>query len=100
MSLRRSEFGIRLALGADGGAIRRLVLRQGAVMTVAGLGSGLCAALLGSRFLESILYGVEPTDPPTYLLVAAVLALTTLLACYLPARRAARVDPAEVLRAD
>jgi putative ABC transport system permease protein len=81
------------ARSADGPALRRLVLLQGTATAAAGLNAGLAAAFLGSRFLASILYGIEPSDPPTYFIVAVLLASTALLACYLPARRAARIDP-------
>ena len=99
-SLRRGEFGIRLALGADGANLQRLVLAQGLTIAGLGLAAGLAAATLGSRFLESVLYAVGTTDPVTYGAVALLLTVATLLAGYLPAYRAAGIQPAEVLRGD
>lgn len=99
-SLRRGEFGIRSALGADGRALGRLVLSQGATIAAAGLSLGLGAALWGSRLLESVLFEVTPSDPATYLAVAVLLGATALAASYGPARQAAETDPAEVLRGE
>jgi putative ABC transport system permease protein len=95
---RRLEFGIRLALGADSGRLRYLVLRQ--AMTLAGIGIaiGLGAAFGLTRFLASLLYGVKPTDPLIFASVAILLGLVAFLASYLPARRVLRVDPVTSLR--
>jgi len=95
---RTREIGVRMALGARTGAVASLVLRQGARLTAVGLAVGLAAALAASRLLASQLYGVEPHDPVTFAAMAAILGVLSLLACYLPARRAARIDPAEVLK--
>jgi len=97
---RRRELGIRLALGARAADVRALVLRQGAGLAGGGAALGLAAALLGTRVLRGLLYEITPTDPAT--LIAGTLALVgvALLASYLPARRAARVAPMEVLRHD
>ncbi len=95
---RRREIGIRIALGAGAGEVERMILRQGLWLTAAGLAVGLPGALLLTRFLSSLLYGASPTDPWTYLSVSAVLVGATLLACYLPAKRAAHVDPMVILR--
>jgi putative ABC transport system permease protein len=94
---RTREFGIRMALGARRQDVLRLVLRRGAVLALLGLGIGLAAALGLTRVLQGLLYGVSATDPPTYAALALGLAAVVLLACYLPARRAARVDPVVAL---
>jgi putative ABC transport system permease protein len=92
------ELGVRIALGADRGAVLRLVLRQGMILALLGIGIGLGAALVLTRLIESQLYGVAATDPATFALVAAVLATTALLANLIPAVRAMRMDPAVILR--
>ncbi|HEU6451673.1 MAG TPA: ABC transporter permease [Gemmatimonadaceae bacterium] len=97
---RTREMGIRMALGARPRDVLSLVVRQG--MTLAGLGIalGIVGALAATQLLASMLYGVAPTDPVTFTGVAALLAAVALLACWLPARRAARVDPNVALRAE
>lgn len=97
---RTREMGIRLALGAAPGAVRGLVLREGVRLALAGLVAGLGLALVGARALRSQLYGIGSSDPATYLGLSAVLLLVAVLATYLPARRATRVDPAITLRAE
>ena len=95
---REREIGIRMALGAGGARIVRLVLGQGAVLVGAGTLVGVVAALAGSRTLESLLYGVDANDPLTFLLAPLVLVAVALVACWLPARRATSVDPMRALR--
>ena len=95
---RRHELGIRLALGAPLRSIVALVVRQGAGVCVVGTGIGLALALGAARFLSSLLYGVSPFDPLTFIVVPGVLLAVALLACYLPARDAARLDPLDSLR--
>jgi ABC-type antimicrobial peptide transport system permease subunit len=87
-----------MALGAQGGDVRALFLRHGLALTLAGLVLGTGAALLVTPIMSTLLYGVAPTDPVTYAGVAIVLAAVTLLATYLPARRASRVEPIIALR--
>ena len=89
-----------MALGASPSDARRMVLREGLLMAAAGIAAGLVAALAGGRLLGGLLYGVEATDPLTFVVVPLLLAGVALLASYLPARRATRVDPTTALRAD
>ena len=95
---RRHEIGIRMALGAQQADVLRLILKQGMLLTVCGLALGLVAAYVLSRLMESLLFGVSPTDPLTFALVAVALAVVTLAACLIPARRAMKVDPMIALR--
>ena len=95
---RTREMGIRLALGAAPGAILSMVLREGVLLAVAGIAAGLAAALMLTRYLSSLLYTVRPTDPSVYAAVSALLAAAAMAGCFVPARRATRVDPAVVLR--
>ena len=100
VALRTREFGIRLALGADGRRVIRLVVRRGALLVGAGLTLGAIGAVLLARFLSGLLYGVTPTDVATMAGVASVLAAVAMTACFIPARRAGRVDPVIALRAE
>jgi predicted lysophospholipase L1 biosynthesis ABC-type transport system permease subunit len=95
---RTNEIGIRMALGASRREVLRLVVRNGMQMTFAGLGLGVVAALGLTRFLGGLLFGVKPTDALTFVSVAILLSGVALLACYIPARRATRVDPIVALR--
>ena len=97
-SRRRHEIGIRMALGAQPGGVLKLVMGQALALVAAGLGIGLLAALAGMRVVGSLLVNVGPSDPPVYAMVAALLAGVALVACYIPARRAARIDPMTALR--
>jgi hypothetical protein len=100
VSLRRKEFGIRLALGADGRQLRSMVVRQGAVTAAAGLLMGVGAATVLRPLFRSLLFEIGPDDPVTFAGVLCVLSVTALFAIYIPARRASRVDAAEVLRTE
>jgi len=95
---RTKEIGVRLALGAQKFDVLRMVLKDGARMTLAGILIGLAGALALTRLMGTMLYGIKPTDPLTFISVAAVLAAIAMLACYVPARRAMKVDPMEALR--
>ena len=100
VSQRRREIGIRLALGAHPRAIRALFVRRGLVLLGAGLAAGLAGAAAVTRLMQSLLYGIGPLDPIAFTAMPALLAAAALLASYLPARRAAAVDPVETLRAE
>ena len=95
---RTNEIGIRVALGAQQQNILAMVLRQGMVLVAAGIGVGLVVAFSAARVMREMLFGVAPTDAVTYLGVSLLLAAVAFLACYIPARRAMRVDPMEALR--
>jgi hypothetical protein len=95
---RRREFGIRTALGASPGQIRRIVLRDGLTVSAAGVAVGSLGAWIVSRALASLQYGVAPHDPVSWALVLGLLGVTTLLACWRPAREAMQVDPVALLR--
>jgi len=95
---RTQEIGVRIALGATRGDVRRMVVNQGLRLVFTGLTVGSLASLALARVLKTELYEVSASDPSTYVAAAIGLALTALLACWLPARRAARVDPMIALR--
>jgi ABC-type antimicrobial peptide transport system permease subunit len=98
VSERTHEIGIRLALGAQRANILQMVLRQGLGLAVAGAAVGLVGAFVVSRLMVGLLYGVGTADPVTFIGVAILLVAVALLACYIPARRAMRVDPMVALR--
>jgi ABC-type antimicrobial peptide transport system permease subunit len=97
---RSREIGIRLALGASPGAVLWMVLREALVLSCAGAAVGLAAAFALSRLMSTMLFGVPPHDPATYILAAVAAPCAALAAAWAPARRAMRVDPAASLRAD
>ena len=100
MGQRTREVGIRMALGARKGDVVVSVLRAGAGMTMPGVVIGLVAALGMTRLMSTMLFGVTPTDLLTFASVAVLLSVIALLACYLPARRAAALDPMQALRSE
>ncbi|HJR63200.1 MAG TPA: FtsX-like permease family protein, partial [Gemmatimonadaceae bacterium] len=100
VSMRTREIAVRMALGAEPGEVQRMVSRQALVVAATGVAVGLAGAVAVTRLLAALLYGVSPTDPPTLLVAAALLLVVALLASWLPARRAAGVDPAQALRAE
>ena len=95
---RTHEIGIRMALGAQRGDVLKLVMRQAVVLIIGGLAIGLVAALGLSRLMSTLLFGISATDPLTFVGVALLLTIVALLACYIPAWRAAKVDPMIALR--
>jgi putative ABC transport system permease protein len=100
VSSRIHEIGIRMSFGADAARVRRMILGEGGVLLAAGLGVGVAGALVAARLLRGLLFGVTPNDPTTLGVVGLILAAIGVAACWLPAARAARVDPAVALRAE
>jgi predicted permease len=100
VSQRTKEIGIRMALGAGAGQVRRMVVRHGGRLVAIGVVAGVLAALALTRFLNSMLFGVAAFDPPTFVVMSAAVIGVALLACYVPARRASSVDPLVSLRAE
>jgi ABC-type antimicrobial peptide transport system permease subunit len=98
ISQRTGEIGLRMALGARRGDILRVVLNDAALMVIAGVGVGLVGSLLLTRFLQTLLFDVKPTDPLTFGALTILLAGVALLASFIPARRASRIDPLVALR--
>jgi len=95
---RRNEFGIRLALGAQSANVLRMILGQGLRLAVTGIALGLLAAIALTRLLQGLLFGISASDPWTFAVIATLLVGVALLACWVPARRATKVDPLEALR--
>jgi ABC-type antimicrobial peptide transport system permease subunit len=100
VSQRSREIGIRLALGAKPAGLKRLFVRQGLTLAAIGAAAGLLTAVAATQWMSSLLFGVERLDPPTYAAVLVVLGTAAALASYIPARRAAAVDPVETLTAE
>jgi ABC-type antimicrobial peptide transport system permease subunit len=97
---RTKEIGVRMALGASRGDVLRAFLRDGARLTLIGVALGTIAAMVLTRLMTSVLFEVKPTDPMTFVGVAVLLCFIALIACYIPARRAASVEPMQALRAE
>jgi ABC-type antimicrobial peptide transport system permease subunit len=97
---RTREIGVRMALGAQIGDVRRMILRHGLSVTAMGIALGIGVAIVATRVMSAFLFGVGPIDPVTYAVVSGTLVAVALLATYLPARRASRIDPIVALRAD
>ena len=97
---RTQEFGIRMALGAGAGDVFQLIVGHAVKLVAIGAAVGVAGALLSSKAIGSLLYGVKPADPWTFAAIVVVIAATALLASYLPARRAAKVDPLVAIRYD
>lgn len=100
VSRRTREIGVRMALGAHRGTVYKLVLKEAGWLSVAGIGIGLASSVVAATLMRSLLFGTQAWDPMTLGSVAVVLALAALLASFLPARRAASVNPVEALRAE
>jgi ABC-type antimicrobial peptide transport system permease subunit len=97
---RTGEIGLRMALGARGHEVRRMVMKRSFALALSGIAVGSAGSLVLVRYLASLLYGIEPTDKGTFVSVGFVLLLVTLLAGYVPARRASRIDPIVALRCE
>jgi len=98
VAVRTKELGLRMALGARQSDVFRSVLGRGAVMALSGIGIGLLGAVVLTRFLSSLLFGITPTDPVTFVMVSLSFSVVSFLAIYLPARRATKIDPMVALR--
>jgi len=99
VSARTNEIGIRMSLGADSGGVQRMILREGGVLVAIGLVLGIAGAFVAARVIQGLLFGVAPYDPTTFIGVAVMMAVIGIGACWLPALRAARIDPAITMRA-
>jgi putative ABC transport system permease protein len=99
VSARTNEIGIRMSLGADRGAVERMILGEGGRLVVLGLVLGIAGALASGRIIRGLLFGIEPNDPLTFAAAALIMAAIGVVACWIPALRAARVDPVITMRA-
>jgi predicted permease len=99
VSTRTNEIGIRMSLGAESGRVQRMILKEGGVLVLLGLALGVAGAYFSARFIRGLLFGVAPHDPITLIVVGVTMAAIGILACWIPAMRAARIDPAIAMRA-
>jgi putative ABC transport system permease protein len=100
VSQRTHEIGLRIALGARGGDVMKMVVKQGMALAMIGVAIGLCTSYALTRLMKTLLFDVSATDPLTFTVIALLLAIVALTACWIPARRAAKVDPMVALRCD
>jgi ABC-type antimicrobial peptide transport system permease subunit len=100
VSQRTAEIGVRLALGAAPGSVARMIVRQGGLVALAGVAVGVLAAFAGSRLIDSVLFGVSSRDPGVFVSTTLLLLTVAIVACWIPARRAARLSPLEALRTE
>ena len=100
VSQRTREIGVRMALGAQRSSVYRLILKEAGWLTGLGIGVGLACSVAAATLMRGLLFGVRSWDVPTFAAVAVVLGISALMASYIPARRAASVDPVEALRAE
>jgi ABC-type antimicrobial peptide transport system permease subunit len=100
VSARTTEIGIRMSLGADRSRVEGMILKEGGVLVVMGVALGVGGAFYGARVIQGLLFGVEPRDPVTFAGVAVLMAAIGIVACWIPALRAARIDPAIAMRSD
>jgi ABC-type antimicrobial peptide transport system permease subunit len=99
VSARTNEIGIRMSLGADGHRVQRMILREGGVLVAFGLAIGMGGAIFATRIIRGLLFGVQPNDVGTLGAVTLLMAVVGIVACWIPALRAARIDPAITMRA-
>ena len=99
VSARTTEIGIRMSLGADRGRVERMILKEGGVLLLGGLATGVIGAVFAARVIRGLLFGVTPYDPVTLVGVALMMGIIGIVACWIPALRAARIDPAITMRA-
>jgi ABC-type antimicrobial peptide transport system permease subunit len=99
VSARTNEIGIRMSLGADSGKVQRMILGEGSTLLAIGLVLGIASSFFSARLIDGLLFGVAPGDPVTFVVVAGIMAVVGIAACWIPAVRAARIDPVIVMRA-